>query len=249
MPLGLGRAGFRYQSAGGAAPATRTPKTMTNSGVTFSTTEKQFGTYGAFFDGADKISTPNNADFYLGNNAYTIEFWFNTADTVSEIVNQQDYGDNRGWSVGTRSSQRMLFAAGSDSEISVLVPATGGWTDNTWAHVAVCHTAGGGVAIFANGVRKYYNSGWNVDIFDTIDDFFIGTGYGVSSGLFSDPGDGGTRGGYFYNGYIDELRISTVDRYGTANSTITVPTAAFTNDADTVLLMHFENNVDDDGGA
>lgn len=247
MPLGLAKAIYQgYQVAAGGA--TRTPKSMTNSGVTFSTSEKQFGTYGAYFDGADKISTSNNSDFYLGQGPYTIEFWFNTADSLAEIVNQQKYGNNLGWSVGARSSQRMLFAAGSGSEISVLVPSTGGWTDNTWAHVAICKASGGGVAIFANGTRKYYNAGWNVNIATQTDAFYIGTGYGVSSGTFSDPGDGGTRGGYFYTGYMDELRISTVDRYGVGNSTITVPTAAFTNDADTVLLMHFENNVDDDGG-
>jgi hypothetical protein len=247
MPIGLARSiltGFAL--AGGA---TRTPKTFTNTGITFDSGTKQFGTYSAYFDGADKCSTPNNSDFNLGTGPYTIEFWFNTADTVAEIVNQQEYGDNLGWSVGPRSSQRMLFAAGNNTEISVLVPSTGGWTDNTWAHVAVCKASGGGVAIFANGTRKYYSAAWNVDIQAALDDFFIGTGYGVSSGLFGDPGDGGTRGGYFYTGYLDELRISTVDRYGVTNSTITVPTAAFTNDADTVLLMHFDNDLTDDGGA
>jgi len=248
MPLGLGRAGLTYQSAGGGG-ATRTPKSFTNSGVTFSTSEKQFGTHGAYFDGADKTYTANNSDFYLGQGPYTIEFWFKTSDSLAEIVNQQKYGNNLGWSVGPRSSQRMLFAAGSGTEISVLVPSTGGWTDNTWTHVAVCKTSGGGVAIFANGTRKYHNGAWNVNIATQTDDFFIGTGYGVSSGTFSDPGDGGTRGGYFYTGYLDELRISTVDRYGVGNTSITVPTSAFTNDADTVLLMHFDNDVTDDGGA
>lgn len=247
MPFGAMRHGFTFQPAGGGIP-TRTPKTFTNSGVTFNSGTKQFGTHSAYFDGADKAYAANNSDFYLGTGAYTIEFWINTADTVSEIVNQQQYGDNIGWAVGGRSSQRMLFAAGSNSEISVLVPATGGWTDNTWAHVAICHASGGGVAIFANGTRKYYSSAWNVNIAAASEQFFLGTGYGVSSGLFSDPSDGGSRGGYRYTGYLDELRISTVDRYGVSNSTITVPSAAFENDADTVLLMHFDNDLVDDGG-
>lgn len=247
MPLGLAKAVYQgYQVTAGGA--TRTPKSFTNSGVTFSSSSKQFGSYSAYFDGTDKAYTANNSDFYLGQGPYTIEFWFNTADTLAEIVNQQKYGNNQGWSVGPRSSQRMLFAAGDNTQISVLVPSTGGWTDNTWAHVAICKQSGGGVAIFANGTRKYYSSGWNVNIASQLDDFFIGTGYGVSSGTFSDPGDGGGRGGYFYTGYLDELRISTVDRYGVTNTSITVPTSSFTNDADTVLLMHFENDLADDGG-
>lgn len=247
MPLGIARHNSLSRLIA-AAVASRTPKTFTTSNITYDGSS-QFGSYSASFNGSSsKAYAANNSDFNLSNNAYTIEFWFKTTDTVAEIVNQQNYGDNIGWSVGVRSSQRMLFAAGSNTEISVLVPATGGWTDNTWAHVAVCHQAGGGVAIFANGVRKYYNSGWNVNIYDATQAFYIGTGYGVSSGLFSDPSDGGSRGGYFYNGLLDELRISTVDRYGVGNSTITVPTESFTNDADTILLMHFENNFNDDGG-
>jgi hypothetical protein len=47
---------------------------------------------------------------------------------------------------------------------------------------------------------------------------------------------------------MDELRISTSERYDVSTSSYTEPTSAFTNDADTVLLMHFDNNVDDDGG-
>ena len=249
MPFGAMRHGFTFQAAAGGG-ATRTPKTMTNSGITFASGagNKQFGSHSAYFDGSDKGSIPNNSDFHLGTGAYTIEFWFKTADTVAEIVNQQDYNSKEGWSVGPRSSQRMLFVAGDGSSLSVLVPSTGGYSDNTWTHAAICHAAGGGVAIFTDGNRKYYNSGWNHNNTTTTDAFYIGTGYGVSSGFYRDPTDGGVRGGYFYTGYLDELRISLVDRYGVTNSTITPPTAAFTNDADTVLLQHYDNNLDDDGG-
>ena len=135
----------------------------------------------------------------------------------------------------------MLFAAGDNTQISVLVPSTGGYADNTWSHVAVCHAAGGGVAIFTNGVRKYFNAGWNVNISPTAANFQLGTGRGVAGGTFSD-------GPFPYTGYMDEMRISTVDRYGVTNSTIAVPTAAFVNDADTTLLLHMENTVADDGG-
>ena len=38
--------------------------------------------------------------------------------------------------------------------------------------------------------------------------------------------------------YIDDFRISTTGRY--TGASITVPTAAFTNDADTALLLHYE---------
>ena len=239
MPFGMMRQGFTYQVIQNVV-ASRTPKTITNNGVTFSSAQKQFGAFGAFFGGSATATSPNSSDFYLSNNSYTIEFWFNTADALSEIVNQQSTTRN-GWSIGTRSGQRMLFAAGDGSTISVLVPSTGGYSDNTWSHVAICHAAGGGVAIFTNGVRNYYNAGWNVNIAATTANFRMGTGFGVSGGNFTD-------GPFPYTGYMDEMRISTVDRYGVTNGTIAVPTAGFVNDADTKLLLHMENTVADDGG-
>jgi hypothetical protein len=40
--------------------------------------------------------------------------------------------------------------------------------------------------------------------------------------------------------YIDEIRVSNIDRYGYTNSTITPPTSAFTSDSNTMLYMNFE---------
>lgn len=245
MPIGLARAVLTaFVAAGGA---TRTPKTMTNSGVTFASGagDKQFGSHSGYFDGADKVTTTSSTDFALtGDSPFTVEFWFKTADTTAEVVGQQTYTDYDGWSVGIRSSQRILFALGDGggSSISVLVPGTGNYSDNTWTHCAVV-CDGVGIAIFVGGTRVYHLATWGHDGSQG-NTFQIGTGWGVS-GTFS---DGGT-GGFFYTGYLDELRISTSERYDVSTSTLTVPTAAFTNDADTVLLMHFDNNVDDDGGA
>tara|TARA_R110000822_G_scaffold190302_1_gene329069 strand:+ start:533 stop:1267 length:735 start_codon:yes stop_codon:yes gene_type:complete len=239
--------GFILGVAAGAVQAaavipTRTPVSFTNNGATFSPSVKQFGTHSAVFDsgGSDTITAPNNSAFYLGTGPYTIEFWFNTADTVGEIFNQQDIGDNVGWGIGPRSSQRMLYVAGDNTSISVLVPSTGGYSDNTWSHFAVCKGSGAGIALFTNGTRVYHNASWNVDAADSTATLRFGTGSGVSSGVFS--------GNYPYEGYLDEVRVSTVDRYGVGNSTHTVPTASFDNDADTILLMHFDNDVVDDGG-
>lgn len=39
--------------------------------------------------------------------------------------------------------------------------------------------------------------------------------------------------------YIDEIRVSNIDRYGVSNATITVPTSQFTSDANTLALVHF----------
>jgi len=51
------------------------------------------------------------------------------------------------------------------------------------------------------------------------------------------------------NAWVDEVRISSVDRYGVTNSSITVPTSAFTNDDDTLALHHFEGTDGSQSGA
>jgi len=243
MPFGAMRHGFTFQAAGGAV--TRTPKTMTNNGATFSSGSgnKVFGSHSVSFDGTnDSISTTAHSDFLLtGDSPFTVEFWFKTSDTIAEVIGQQTISGNDGWSIGIRSSQRVLFVLGDGggSSISVLVPSTGNYTDNTWTHGAVV-CDGVGIAIFVDGNRVYHLGSWGHDGSQG-NSFYIGRGHGVSSGTYSD-------GPYYYNGLMDELRISTSERYDVSTSTYTEPTAAFENDADTVLLMHFDNNVNDDGG-
>ena len=243
MPFGAMRHGYTFQAGGGAV--TRTPKTMTNNGATFDsgTGNKVFGSHSVSFDGTnDNITTTASSDFALtGDSAFTVEFWFKTSDTLAEVIGQQTINGNDGWSIGIRSSQRVLFVLGDGggSSISVLVPSTGNYTDNTWTHAAVV-CDGVGVAIFVDGSRVYHLGTWGHDGSQG-NQFYIGRGHGVSSGTYSD-------GPYYYNGNMDELRISTSERYDVSTSSYTEPTSAFTNDADTVLLMHFDNNVDDDGG-
>ena len=46
-------------------------------------------------------------------------------------------------------------------------------------------------------------------------------------------------GAFYTNGWIDEARISNVARY---TSAFTAPSAAFSNDADTTLLLHMDGS-------
>lgn len=207
---------------------------ISNSGTAVSTTQSKFGGSSIYFNGSSNtITSVDHGDWTLGTGPYTIEFWMNTADSTSEIINAQDYNTTNGWAVGVRSSQRVLFAAGNGSSISVLVPGTGNFTDNAWAHVAICKSSGSNIAIFVNGNRVYSNGGWNVNISNTTNGLRIGFGYGVS-GTFSDTAGNTT----WYQGYLNEVRISDVDRYDATQSTYTVPTEPFQNDANTLLLLH-----------
>jgi hypothetical protein len=238
-------------SAGGAS--SRTPKTIvSNGGAAISTTTSEFGVSSIYFDGTDDyLTSSDQADWTLGNGPFTVEFWMNTSDTTSEIIGQQGYQTYKGWSIGVRSSQRVLLAAGDNNanSISVLVGATSSFTESAWTHVALTKNSSGATAIFVDGTRAYYIGSWPHEITDPgTTNLQIGRGWGVST-TFS----GGGTEGYYYTGYLDEIRISDTNRYDPTSSTITVPTAAFENDENTLLLIHGDGTngsttITDDGG-
>jgi hypothetical protein len=250
MPLGIARINSlaRFVASAPVIP-TRTPKTLTaNNGAALSTTTSQFGTASLYLDGTnDNVRTTTTyADLQLSSGDWTIEGWINTSDTLSEFLNYQDQGTNDGWAIGTRSSNRFLHVNSNGSTgLSVLLSSNNAWTTNTWTHFAFTYDASATrLSIFAGGNRVAQNTSWVSPDANTVEELRIGFGYGNSGGLFND-------GPYYYQGYIDEIRISTTVRY--TGTTYTVPTAAFDNDADTVLLLHFDGTngsttITDDGG-
>jgi hypothetical protein len=97
-----------------------------------------------------------------------------------------------------------------------------GPSDNTWYHIAIQTDGAGNWQMYLNGSRGYNAS--------TSDNF-------SNMNFLRD----GQSGGYL----VDEIRVSNIARY--SGSSITVPTAAFTNDANTLALFHCEttSEVDD----
>jgi hypothetical protein len=109
---------------------------------------------------------------------------------------------------------------------------------NTWYHVAVTRS-GSSVRLFADGVQQGTTATNTDTIF--IDEPLAGnTEIRIGRDAFSSG----------FAGYIDEFRISDTARY---TSGFTVPTTAFTNDADTLILLHMDGAdgssdfVDDNG--
>jgi hypothetical protein len=96
---------------------------------------------------------------------------------------------------------------------------------NQWIHTAftVVNNGINGFAVWVNGVRRLY----------------------VTSGIVGNPANAMQYVGLnFYPStqecYVDEIRISNIDRYGVTNATITLPAAAFTPDANTMAYINFE---------
>jgi hypothetical protein len=191
-------------------------------GVDHSFTQAKFGGSSIFFDGTDdSLDIADSTDFDFGTGNFTFEFWvYKTASGKAAIFETRASDDNDGFNLEFNSTGNGAFewydtsiASGND------LPKDGSAIAlNTWTHFAVVR----------NGSScKMYRDGTAVG---TEKD--VGTDSQVSAGT---PTIGeSAAGANDFQGYLDEIRLSSTARY-TGN--FTAPSAAFTSDSDTVLLI------------
>jgi hypothetical protein len=226
---------FTDDITGGVGASGRTAKTVTASGdAQVSTAQSKFGGASLYSDGAtDYLTVDAHSDFVMGSDDFTLECWVRPA---SSGVGSGDQIISK-WSGGNGYSFGLTYGSSSPkNNIRALINDTGGirgvnmgsnpLTVDAWNHVALV-VESGTLALYANGNRlgttsvTAFNDATNTDI--------------TISAL------GG--GSYSPNHYQDEVRISDIARY--TGSTYTVPTAAFTNDANTLLLLHMDGATGD----
>lgn len=190
------------------------------------TANSQFGGASALFDGIDDyITVPNGGaggDFDFGANDFTIEAWINM-DTTSGTQNvlawwSSTYGDGRSFFFGnTNGELRFNYYTSSGTFRNVL--GAGTLSANTWHHIAIVGDSTN-FKTYIDGTNAATASRETIDPISGTNPCSIGaTNYGA----------------FDFDGHIDELRVSSSARY-TAN--FTPSTSAFTNDSDTVLLVH-----------
>jgi hypothetical protein len=243
MPLGAARLNTlsRFVSVA-AGPETRTAQTLTNVGTTFAAVPK-FGTYGAVFNGSSQYmyleGNDESVDF---SGDFTIECWYyptslGSNDKIFDLrgINAVHSGGGDGTValgdtllIDQNSSDFRVFVDGADRSTA----SSGAFTINTWHHVCVQRQSGT-INAWLNGTRYVDYAG--SDDYSTV--FAKNQPIGVNAGTTDIVS--------YLQGYMDEIRISTVARY-TNGATITVPTSAFVNDPNTYCLFHLENNYDDD---
>lgn len=196
----------------------------TGPGAIRNTSVYRFGVSSLGFTTNDNFAVNAGTDiFSLGTGDFTIEGWvrltedFSSTDTtVWNFMQSSTDATNMRLSV-PGATNRFVFRAGGANRIT----SDADWALNTWYHIAIVRNSGV-TRMYINGVSQ-------------------STTYTDTNNYPARVMNLG-RVGYVSQrllpGLIDELRISKVARY-TAN--FTAPTSAFTNDTNTLMLLHMDS--------
>jgi hypothetical protein len=187
------------------------PKTVTAVGnAQISTAQSKFGGASLLFDGTgDNLTVPDNGSFTMGTVDFTIEFWarpVSGSQTVA-MVTTASPTDFQGFFFGLLSGSLFFLADGDGLspvwDVALNAASIG---VDSWTHVAAVRL-GNTFTVYKDGVQA---------------------ATGTSSILLKNSNNiltVGGRSGQYFNGYIDDLRITKgVARY---TSNFTPPTAQF----------------------
>jgi len=191
------------------------PRSITRNGDTkISTTQSKFGGSSMYFDGSgDYLTATDSNAFIFGTGDFTIEAWIYPVITSDHnpIFSTAEPTDYQGVWFGTNAAINLHVALGNGSWV-VNVGTCGALTLNTWQHVALTRS-GNTFRTFVNGVQT-----WTVD-------------NSLSLPNSNNAARVGGRPSYsqFFNGYIDDLRVTKgIARY---TSNFTPPTTAYSTKA------------------
>ena len=171
----------------------------------------KYGTGSIKFNGTtDYLKLPNSPQFAFGTGAWTIEGWVYS----SSVTVLQSLIDTRATATSTTGVLVSITALGFISVTvnnAILFTSSTAMTLSTWTHVAVVKN-GTTITLYLDGTKPTTGSGTSST---SLTDQYLRLG--ASAGTAAN----------FYNGYLDDVRITKgIARY-TAN--FTAPTSAFPN--------------------
>jgi hypothetical protein len=178
------------------------------------TAQSKFGGASALFDGTGDYCI-SYGNFTLGTGDWTIESWVRPQTTAETNNYLCDLRSNSGPTIAIIMDSNKLgyriFYGGS-------VVTGGTLTADTWNHIAMVKS-GTTIYTFTNGVlsNTYTSVTTNYPVCSSI---VIGARFSISE---------------FFNGHMDEFRVSDSARYTAAFTPSTTP---FQSDANTLLLLH-----------
>jgi hypothetical protein len=178
------------------------------------TAEKMFGTAALLCDGTgDYITTPDHADWHFGSGDFTIELFFNRNGgdgTTRGLMGQAASGVGDVGFYINMTSGNVVACTIQDTGGQRTVTGTTAFTTTGWHHVAVVKT-GTAIKLFIDGVKEGTDGAMVVDH--------------ANSAAALSVGRIGAHNGFYFNGWIDEVRISKGIARWTSN--FTPPTAAY----------------------
>lgn len=216
------------------ADATGTHTPTANGNAALTTNLKKFGNGAYGLDGSgDYITYPDSAAWAFAGD-FTMEIWvrFNATPSGSQTLFHQanDGGTYMEFRYNGTSGQWQFQADNTIFSYASPLAATDTPAANTWYHMAVVRS-GNTFYMFKNGSQ--IATGTDSDTFPN---------YSGPMCIGASDYNGAISATQFINGYIDEARISNTARYTTG---FAVETAAFSDDANTVLLVHFDSDASD----
>lgn len=182
----------------------------------------------------DKVTISGSASslrfLHTLESAFTIDFWYKInsfAATNMFCDSAKATNANSGISLFIDTARKInFFIAGNGSAPSILdylststVP-----NDSNWHHLAIVYN-GTNFTAYVDGVSMGTGSKLKASS-------VVSSTYDLQLGNCN-----GSSGNYFFNGYMDEFRVSNSARWGT---TFTPPTQAYTVDGNTSLLLHMD---------
>ena len=179
---------------------------------------KKFGVSSLQLDGQSSyLVVPYSDDFDFGGEPFTIETYVRPKSLSNSSIISKTQDSENYWDLGYSEASGLYFEAKSANTTTIAVEA-GSLSANTFSHVALVRDDDT-YSLYINGTLSG-NAYTTSNVVPSLGvDMFIGSG---------PNGD--------LNGYIDETRISWIDRY---TSNFTVSDIPLSSDEDTKLLLHF----------
>jgi hypothetical protein len=200
---------FTDSNLGGSA------HTWTPTSVTTSTAQFKFGTASLTDAAGGSLKAPDSADFTLGSGDFTIDGWFYVsggAGTTRALCGQTDAAASIASTsvIVTLLTTNLLRLNVGQAGVLTQVNSTTTFTTTGWHHFAAVRT-GNVLKLFIDGVQEGGNVAFTGSVNDSAASFAVG-----GEGDFS---------GVFWNGFVEEFRLSVGIARWTAN--FTPPTAAY----------------------
>ena len=179
-----------------------------NADVARSSTQSKYGGYSSVFDGSsDQIRPADDAMWDFGTGDYTIETWI----WINNLVNNGAIWDTGAWGnnnfdmvIRYNANARWQIGVYNGSSDRYLTDiSTPGLTTNRWYHLAVSR---------ASGVTRLHRDG--VLVSQQSEQGWLG-----SENITSSQPRIGANTWTSHNGYLDEMRVSNIARYGASNFT------------------------------